>query len=80
MDNKTLVDTRTLKCPEPMMMIRKAVRKANDGATVEVLCDDPRTPSDLIKYCEFQDHTFLESKVEEENGNSFHRIQIRKGK
>ena len=37
------LNTRGLRCPEPVMMLHQAIRKAKSGDVVEVLATDPST-------------------------------------
>ncbi len=57
------LDLKGLSCPEPMMMLRRAVRKMQSGETVKVITDDPSTLRDFVKFCEFQDHKLLQSET-----------------
>ncbi|MCP4324237.1 MAG: sulfurtransferase TusA [Alteromonadales bacterium] len=61
----TTLDTLGLRCPEPVMMIRKTVRKMQQGEILEVIADDPATTRDIPSFCRFMDHTLLESQIEE---------------
>ncbi len=58
------LDTLGLRCPEPVMMIRKTVRKMAQGELLEVIADDPATTRDIPSFCRFMDHTLLESNIE----------------
>ena len=40
------LDAIGLRCPEPVMMVRAAIRKMNDGETLLITADDP-SPSIL---------------------------------
>ncbi|CAH0534762.1 Sulfur carrier protein TusA [Vibrio stylophorae] len=53
-----------LRCPEPVMMVRKTIRKMNDGETLLITADDPSTTRDIPSFCRFMDHTLLESQTE----------------
>ncbi len=57
------LDAIGLRCPEPVMMIRGAVRKMQDGETLLVLADDPSTTRDIPSFCEFMDHTLVDKDV-----------------
>jgi len=57
------LDAIGLRCPEPVMMIRGAVRKMQDGETLLVLADDPSTARDIPSFCEFMDHTLVAKDV-----------------
>lgn len=66
MTNNTPIqlDTLGLRCPEPVMVIRKAVRKLETGDLLEVIADDPATTRDIPSFCRFMDHELVESQVE----------------
>lgn len=57
------LDALGLRCPEPVMMIRKAVRKMADGETILIIADDPATTRDIPSFCEFMDHTLIASET-----------------
>ena len=63
-DKKTL-DTLGLRCPEPVMMLRKTVRKMQEGELLEVIADDPATTRDIPSFCVFMEHTLIKSEVAE---------------
>ncbi|CAH0541931.1 sulfurtransferase TusA [Vibrio marisflavi] len=62
--NQTL-DAQGLRCPEPVMMVRKTVRKMEDGEVLLVKADDPSTTRDIPSFCRFMDHQLLDSQIEE---------------
>ncbi len=53
------LDARGLRCPEPVMMVRKAVRHMTDGQTLLIIADDPATTWDISSFCRFMEHTLL---------------------
>jgi tRNA 2-thiouridine synthesizing protein A len=53
------LDALGLRCPEPVMMIRKTVRKMAEGETLLIIADDPATTRDIPSFCEFMDHTLI---------------------
>ncbi|WP_305406030.1 sulfurtransferase TusA [Photobacterium leiognathi] len=64
-DNPThSLETQGLRCPEPVMMVRKTVRKMAEGETLLVLADDPSTTRDIPSFCRFMDHTLLAADTE----------------
>ena len=69
------LDTLGLRCPEPVMMLRKTVRKMQEGELLCVLADDPATTRDIPSFCRFMDHTLLEAETEQ----TPYRYLIRKG-
>ena len=69
------LDALGLRCPEPVMMVRKTVRLMQDGETLLVIADDPATVRDIPSFCRFMDHTLLASETEQPP----YRYLIRKG-
>ena len=53
------LDALGLRCPEPVMMVRKTIRKMDDGETLLILADDPATTRDIPGFCRFMEHTLL---------------------
>ena len=56
--DKTL-DTVGLRCPEPVMLVRKNIRHMN------ILADDPATTRDIPSFCQFMEHTLLASETQD---------------
>ncbi|HHQ4708979.1 MULTISPECIES: sulfurtransferase TusA [Aeromonas] len=69
------LDAIGLRCPEPVMMVRKKVRLMADGETLLVSADDPSTTRDIPSFCRFMDHTLVASDTEQ----APYRYLIRKG-
>ncbi|WP_323975054.1 sulfurtransferase TusA [Aeromonas hydrophila] len=69
------LDAIGLRCPEPVMMVRKKVRLMADGETLLVSADDPSTTRDIPSFCRFMDHTLVASETE----LAPYRYLIRKG-
>ncbi len=61
--NKTL-EAQGLRCPEPVMMVRKTMRNMEDGETLLIKADDPSTTRDIPSFCRFMDHQLLASQTE----------------
>ena len=59
--DKTL-DTVGLRCPEPVMLVRKNIRHMNEGEVLLILADDPATTRDIPSFCQFMEHTPLASE------------------
>ncbi|GKX50765.1 sulfurtransferase TusA [Budvicia aquatica] len=72
--DKTL-DALGLRCPEPVMMVRKTVRHMDAGQTLLIVADDPATTRDIPGFCRFMDHELLTSETEQLP----YRYLIRKG-
>lgn len=45
------LDTRGLNCPEPLMMLHQAIRRAAAGQQIRILATDPSTMRDIPKFC-----------------------------
>lgn len=69
------LDASGLRCPEPVMMIRKTVRGLASGQILLVIADDPSTARDIPSFCRFMDHTLLTSDTD----NMPYRYLIQKG-
>lgn len=69
------LDTIGLRCPEPVMMVRKTVRKMKEGELLTVIADDPATTRDIPSFCRFMDHTLIEANIEQ----TPYRYLIKKG-
>jgi len=62
------LDTKGLLCPEPLMLLHKAVREVESGQIIEVIATDPSTERDITKFCTFLGHTLLS---QEKQGDLF---------
>lgn len=68
------VDARNLYCPEPVMLLHKAVREVAEGQLIGLIATDPSTQRDVPKFCHFLGHELLEQA---QDGELF-RYVIRK--
>ena len=62
--DKTL-DTVGLRCPEPVMLVRKNIRHMNEGEVLLILADDPATTRDIPSFCQFMEHTLFASETQD---------------
>lgn len=69
------LDTLGLRCPEPMMMVRKMMRFMRQGETLLIIADDPSTTHDIPNFCHFMEHTLLAQFTDEKPYN----FLLRKG-
>lgn len=69
------LDALGLRCPEPVMMVRKTVRAMKEGETLLVIADDPATTRDIPGFCRFMEHTLLAA----ETGQLPYRYLLAKG-
>ena len=70
------LDTMGLRCPEPVMLVRKNIRHLNEGEALLIIADDPATTRDIPSFCQFMDHTLLQSEV----GTPPFKYWVKKGK
>ena len=72
----SILDTRGLMCPEPIMLLHKAIRRMAGGETLLMMATDPSTERDLMKFCQFLGHELVKrGKVD----SAFH-FYIKKAK
>lgn len=57
------LEVEGLRCPEPIMMVRKKIRGMANGETLLVTADDPSTTRDIPSFCRFMDHQLIESQL-----------------
>ena len=57
------LDAITLRCLEPVMMVRKKMRELATGETLLVVADDPSTTRDIPSFCRFMDHELLSQQI-----------------
>lgn len=55
------LDTLGLRCPEPVMLVRKTIRLMQSGEILLVIADDPATVRDIPSFCQFMDHELVKS-------------------
>ena len=69
------LDAQGLRCPEPVMMVRKTVRNMQTGDTLLIVADDPATTRDIPGFCTFMEHEL----VAKETDSLPYRYLVRKG-
>ncbi|XOD70365.1 MAG: sulfurtransferase TusA [Sodalis sp. (in: enterobacteria)] len=70
-----ILDARGFRCPEPLMMVRKAIRHIADGQILLVIADDYSTTRDIPDFCRFMEHILLAQDTERPP----YRYLLRKG-
>lgn len=60
------LDATGLRCPEPVMLLHKAVRDVEGGEIIKVTATDPSTQRDIVKFCHFLGHELLHQAEEGE--------------
>ena len=74
------LNTRGLRCPEPVMMLHQAIRKAKSGDIVEVWATDNSTTGDIPKFCLHLGHELvLQEEVLDDAGNKEFHYLVKKG-
>ena len=62
-----VLDTSGLLCPEPVMMLHKAVREMPKDAVIKVIATDPSTTRDVPKFCLFLGYELLAKEENEKD-------------
>ncbi len=58
------INTRGLRCPEPLMLIRRQIRQMSGGSTLLILADDPATTRDIPSLCRFMHHKLVHAQTQ----------------
>lgn len=61
----TLLDTKGLKCPLPVLRARKAMKSVDPGGLLEVHATDPDSVKDFKAFCETTGHGLIASREAE---------------
>lgn len=69
----TLLDTKGLKCPLPVLRARKAMKPLAAGDVLAVQATDPGSVQDFRSFCETTGHELLDS--DEADGVFLFRIR-----
>jgi tRNA 2-thiouridine synthesizing protein A len=69
-----LLDTSGLLCPEPVMMLHKAVRESVNHTVLKVVATDPSTVRDIPKFCHFLGHELLDQSEVDSNYEYFIKV------
>ena len=64
---KIEVNAIGLVCPEPIMLLHKAMRDSDAGDLIELVASEKRTERDVEKFCEFLGHKLIEKKITKES-------------
>lgn len=72
---ETLLDTKGLKCPLPVLKARKALKDVAPGGLLRVLATDPGAAKDFQHFCEATGCELLQS---EEGPNGVLSFLLRK--
>lgn len=58
------LEAEGLRCPEPVMMVRKKIRSMQDGEVLLIKADDPSTVRDIPSFCRFMDHQLIATQTD----------------
>ncbi|MCY4045974.1 MAG: sulfurtransferase TusA [Cellvibrionales bacterium] len=59
------LDTKGLMCPEPIMLLHKAMREMASGDVLLMEATDPSSERDVKKFCEFLSHRLVQMDVDD---------------
>ncbi|MBD3668924.1 MAG: sulfurtransferase TusA family protein [Kangiella sp.] len=62
MSSKHTLDCSNLLCPMPVIRTQNALKELNEGDTLEVICTDPGTLSDIPTWCRINQQEVLTTK------------------
>lgn len=57
----TVLDTKGLKCPLPVLRARKALKDVAPGELLRILATDPGSVKDFAHFCDTTGHRLVES-------------------
>ena len=57
------IDAKGLKCPEPIMLLHKAIKESNPGDFIHLNATDISTERDVKKFCDFLGHKLIEKEI-----------------
>lgn len=60
-----VLDTTGLLCPEPVMMLHKAVKDLPENGVIKVIATDPSTTRDIPKFCHFLGYELIRQEADE---------------
>ncbi len=64
MEHHSLLDSRGLICPEPIMMLHLEIQKISPRKVLKVIATDPSTIRDIPKFCQFLGHNLVYQEKE----------------
>lgn len=74
MDDTHRIDARGLRCPLPVLRLRRVAEEAGSGI-VELLATDPAARTDVPAFCA-QKGWALESVTDEPDGVTLYRVRL----
>jgi tRNA 2-thiouridine synthesizing protein A len=67
-----------LRCPEPLMIVRRELRNMSPGEAIEITADDPSTERDFDLLCRNLGYVMEEHKAESADNSALYFFVIRK--
>jgi len=71
----TVLDTRDMLCPIPVLKARKALKGMAPGEVLDLLATDPKAAEDVPAFCAATGHRLLEVAPAGEVGVTRYRIE-----
>ncbi len=65
MSEITILDATGLKCPLPVLKLRKALENLSVGEKIILYADDPVAPLDVEHFCKTAGHDLLDANQKE---------------
>ena len=59
LESDVKLDALGLRCPEPVMMVRKTIRNMELEQILLIKADDPATVRDIPSFCRFMGHELV---------------------
>ena len=59
------LDALGLRCPEPVMLVRKSMRQLENGQILYLVADDPSTKRDIVSFCHFMQHQLIAQNTQQ---------------
>jgi len=75
MEDVRRIDARGLRCPLPVLRLRREAEGASPGACLELLATDPAARRDVPAFCVEKGWT-LESAADLDEGITLYRVRI----
>ncbi|BAP58483.1 sulfurtransferase TusA [Candidatus Tachikawaea gelatinosa] len=72
--NKKIINLSGLRCPEPILQVRRTIRSMKKNDTLIVIADDPAIICDIENFCYFMQHYLLESYIDSKPYKFFIRV------
>jgi tRNA 2-thiouridine synthesizing protein A len=82
MSDPHFLDTKGLICPEPVMLLHRAIRRIAVGETLRVESTDPSSTRDIPKFCLHLGHELLSQvdvSADPAQSKTIYRFEIKKG-